>query len=365
MKYEHRFKMSVLTLALALTFGMRYQHSAFAQVPILNRGSVKLTPNNGNRLFNPYHVELKKTWDIALNDPVKLIAIGPVSDAKRSNLLMLIAGTLATDTQRTIRVAHWNDSRFLTDSELSVQSLGVDTLLLGRFHSGGVATPVAIPGKTKPPKQKKVAPSKGQQVLTNAGVYAWAGESLSRLSAVPPDVKLGISQEGRLDQMLVGAGDGTTSYEFINDEIRPSAVEPLDGGGFVMMGIGSQEFNGAQNMTLGLNIRYAQSFWRDRYHWIIGVVKGDAAPTSDSPNATSGDRIVIYTPKFAAREKQFWATKMDEMEEAWRSDPLPGRLLDVRVGDPKNEGKPGVLILTSENKDKDRHLYFFAISKTG
>ncbi len=365
MKHMNSFKLSLLTLTSVISFGICGLNSALAQAPILNRGSVKQQQINGNRLYNPYHVELKKTWDIALNEPVKLIAIGPVSDARRSNLLMLIAGSLATDTQRKIRVAHWNDSRFLTDAELSVQSLGVDTLLLGRFHSGGVAAPILIAGQKKTPKQKKAAPSKGQQVLTNAGVYAWSGEALARLSAVPPDVKLGISQEGRLDQMLVGAGDGTTSYEFINDELKPSAIEPLDGGGFVMMGIGSQEFNGAQGMTLGVNIRYAQSFWRDRYHWIIGVVKGDAAPTPDAPNATSGDRIVIYTPKFAARDKQFWATKMDEMEEAWRSDPLPGRLLDVRVGDPKNEGKPGVLILTSENKDKDRHLYFFAIAKTG
>jgi len=56
---------------------------------------------------------------------------------------------------------------------------------------------------------------------------------------------------------------------------------------------------------------------------------------------------------------------MDDLEESFRSDPLPGRVLDVRVGDPHNDGKPGILVLTSENDDKDRRLLFFAVSGNG
>ena len=321
--------------------------------------------NTGNRLFNPYRVEFRRDWDISLDDRVKLIALGPVSDSRKTNLVLLITGANVNDTQRKVRVTHWNESRFLTDSELSVQSLGTDTLLLGRFHAGSPLN-VPVPVSTQKGKPtKKVQPSKGVQVLTNAGVYAWAGDLLARLAPAPPDVKLSIVQEGRLDQMLVGSGNGATAFEFANDDLKPSPIEPLEGGGFVSMGVGMQEFNGSDGMTLGANIKYAQTFWRDRNHWMIGLVKGRSAPTTEAPNATTGDQLIVYTPKFGSRDKSFWETKLDDLEVAWKGEPLPGRVLDVRVGDPKNTGKPGILVLTSESDDKIRRLYFFAIGKTG
>ena len=343
--------------------------SVGAQVPPKNVNPIIVTPqvqnNNGNRLFNPYHMEFKRDWEINLDDRAKLIALGPVSDSRKTNLVVLISGNSTGDTQRKIKVMHWNDSRFLLDSELSVQSIGTDTLLLGRFQTANsLNAPVA--GQTeKTPKKKKSSISKGVQVLTNAGVYAWSGDLLARLASVPLDVKLSIVQEGRLDQMLVGAGNGTTSFEFVNDELKPSAVEPLDGGGFVSMGVGLQEFNGSDGMTLGANIKYVQSFWRDRNHWMIGLVKGRSAPTPDAPNATTGDRLVIFTPKFSSRDKSFWETRLEDMEETWRGESIAGRVLDVRVGDPKNTGKPGILILTSENEDKLQRLTFFSVSKVG
>ena len=47
----------------------------------------------------------------------------------------------------------------------------------------------------------------------------------------------------------------------------------------------------------------------------------DVPRSLDDPNATSGDRLVVYTPKFPSREKTFWESRADDMEEAWRSDP--------------------------------------------
>ena len=117
-------------------------------------------------------------------------------------------------------------------------------------------------------------------------------------------------------------------------------------------------YEGLKDFTT--NARFMQSYWRDRSKWEVCLEHGRSAPVEANPDATTGDRIVVYTPKLANRDKPFWKlTRADEFDLAWRSDPLPGRVLDVRVGDPKNEGKDGILVLTAENKDKERHLYFF------
>ena len=67
----------------------------------------------------------------------------------------------------------------------------------------------------------------------------------------------------------------------------------------------------------------------------------------------------MLAPRTGKSDLDFWAAKPADMEDTWRSDPFPGRILDVRIGDPRNEGKDGILILTSEKNDKERHLYFY------
>jgi hypothetical protein len=96
---------------------------------------------------------------------------------------------------------------------------------------------------------------------------------------------------------------------------------------------------------------------------MLGVAKGTPIKLPDNTMSTTGDKLVVYVPKFASRAKSFWQMKMEDFEEDWRSGPLPGRLLDVRVGDPKNDGKNGILVLTSENKDTEGHLYFYTQDK--
>ena len=122
--------------------------------------------------------------------------------------------------------------------------------------------------------------------------------------------------------------------------------------------IGTQPYEGSKDFTV--NVRYMQSFWQNGKRWIVGLERGKPAPTPDDPNATTGDRLVVYTPKLSNRDKTFWQlTHSSDFDELWKSDALPGRVLDVRVGDPKNEGKDGILVLTSENDSTERHLTFF------
>jgi len=324
----------------------------------------------GNRLNNPFRTQFKPAWNFTLQDPVKLIDVGPVTDTRRSNLLLLITGRTLTDTQRTLRILHWNGSRFDTDGEMVSQSIGIDTLLLGRFHPG-TPPPTVVPSSAqtpsgKPRKGRPATPAKTLQVLTNTGVFVWSEGRLQPLFARQlPDVKQSIVLDNRSDMVVVGAGDGSTPFEFTDTEMKLVPAQKLEGGGFAHFGIGLQPFPGSDGVNLSPGVRFAQAFWAGRTKWLIGLVRGKVAGTIADPTATTGDRLVVYTPKFPSRDKTFWETRMDDLEEAWRSDPLQGRVLDVRVGDPHNDGKPGILVLTAENDDKDRRVMFFAAAGNG
>ena len=333
-------------------------------------------PDPANRLYNPFRTQFKPVWNLAIQEPVKLIDVGPVTDAKRPNLVLLVTGRTAADTQRKLRVMHWNGNSFDTDGEAVSQSIGIDTLLLGRFHPGTIAPVAAAPTTTtvggkpqKPQKQPKPhnsAPGRTLQVLTNSGIYTWSGSALQTVFARQlPDVKQSIVLDNHPDMVVVGAGDGSAPFEFTQTEMRPAAREKLQGNGYARFGIGLQPFPGSDSVNLAPGIRYAQAIWTGRTKWLIGLVRGQPAPTVQDPTATKGDRLVVYTPKFQSHDKSFWDSRMDDLEEAWRGEPLPGRVLDVRVGDPHNDGKFGILVLTSENDDRDRRLIFFGASGTG
>ena len=326
--------------------------------------------DTSNRLNNAFRTQFKPLWNISLRDPALLMEVGPVTDAKRVNLVLLLTGLTATDTQRKLRVMHWNGNSFDTDCEVLSQSIGIDTLLLGHFHPG-MAAPQSLPSQpttasAKNHKPRPSAPSHTDQVLTNSGIYTWSSGTLQPVFARQlPDVKQSIVLDHRLDMVVVGAGDGSSAFEFSQTEMRPAAKDRLLGNGYAHFGIGMQAFPGSDTVLLAPGIRYVQSIWTGRMKWLIGLIRGRAAGTVLDPAATTGDRLVVFTPKFQSRDKSFWECKMDDFEQAWQSDPLVGRVLDVRVGDPHNDGKTGILVLTAENEDKDRRISFFVGAAAG
>lgn len=347
----------------------------------------------GNRAFHPYRFTFQRSWEVSFQESVRLIEIGPVTSNNKMNLVLLLGGSTPTDTRRVIRVMHWLEPRFVLDTEVTGQALGLDTLLLGRFHSGKLPTAAVLPeaidttkpqtkpdaveptptdkkddkknSKSKPKPPPKVNPNKGLQVMTTMGLYAWNQNSLLRLASVPPDVKIAIAQSGRLDSFLVGAGNGTTPYEFLENEVRPITQSLPSEDGYARSGVGTQSFQGSENLKLPGDLRYVQSAWNGRIRWLIALQRGTPAPTASDPDATSGDRLVVFVPRISARDKNFWTTRFEDMEEVWRSEPLPGKVLDVRVGDPKNEGKPGIVALISEKDGRESRILFFGIATAG
>ncbi len=324
-------------------------------------------------------ISFSKIWDYQLERPARLIDVGPVTDTKRNNLIVLQPSDNANEGGRALLVLHWDGLRFSSDGRLDVRGQSIDFLMAGKFRSSHVSpqdhSPFDRPSTVgRPPVNGTAAPRpvtpnvfNGQtlppiQVVSTDGVYVWQKGALAKLYPTPLDPRMGLvlGEQELDDRVICGTGDSATSYEIGLNRAQPSAEgAPTTGGGYARHGAGLQIFPGAEKMTLAPGIRYVQSIWDGKYKWMIGVARGSAAPTDQNPAASTGDRLVVYVPKFASRGKSFWQLTMDDFEEDWRSDSLPGHLLDVRIGEPKNDGKVGILVLTSENKDTEGHLYFY------
>jgi hypothetical protein len=302
---------------------------------------------------------------MTLPDPVKLIEVGQVTDNKRVSLLMLVGGTDVSDYRRKLLVAHWAGGQFTVDEVKEFPGTTVDSLLVGKFRPDTVtappvtpapaASPDGKPGKA-PPKRKAPPAPTSQQVVTTEGVYTWRSGHLTRLFTAPPNARLAMMMDGRPDLVVGGQGNQAQAYQMGDTQADLFAGNPPAGGeGYVRFGVGSQDYEGSEDLKMGLGVRYVQSYWSGRNHWMIGI----ARPQNVASGSTPSDRLVVLTPRAGKTDVDFWAIKPADMEETWRSEPFPGRILDVRIGDPRNEGKESLLVLTSEKDDKERHLYCF------
>ncbi len=318
----------------------------------------QVAPPRGRDAFR---LQFRKTWDISLPDPVKLVETGAVTDPKRDNLLMVVGGKDASDLKRTLLVTHWDGFRFVTDDSAEFTGAAMDTLLFGRFHTSQL--PVVKPATATKPASNKAA----NAIITTESVFEWNGKKLGRICLAPQIATMGLLGSQGSDQMLVGSGNTAALFEVTDTSNGPIVARSLtSNGGYVRSGIGLQELPTAGVTETEPGTRFAQSAWDNQNHWFITVVRGKTpAAAVGGISTTVGDQIVVSVPRMALRDKPFLMLRPGDFEETWRSDPLPGRVLDVRVGDPKNDRKEGVLVLTAENGDKDRHLYFYLPSVGG
>jgi hypothetical protein len=329
--------------------------SASAQFSV-NGGS---THYNSTREYNPQRMNFSQAWDWKLSDPVKLIDVAPVLNDREANLLLLVDSKQKADYRRKLVVTHWDGFRFVTDTSIDFFGATLDSLLAGRFRAvpkPATVTPVADKSDKK---VKRPAALPIRQIATTEGIYQWTGGTLARLYSAPPNLRLALTQDGSSDQMVINSGDNAVIYEAGDTDVHPSDYT-LTGEetGYPRFAIGAQPYDGMKEFLPG--VRYVQTYFNGHYRWQIGVLRGKSTNNRDLPDATTGDRLVVYVPRAENKDKPFvQLIRTDQYEEAWRSPPVPGRILDVRVGDPKREGKSGILVLTAENDDKDHHLYYF------
>jgi hypothetical protein len=307
----------------------------------------------GNRANNPFSVQLQRAWELRLNERVKLVEIGPVGGDKNNRLVLLVEGKNKDDYKRKLLVFKWNGLQFDTEYT-SPEFLGtsLDSLLVGAFRENK-------PGP-KPAKDKPAVKLPAYQIITTKSVYAHIGGSFTRLFDAPADVRAALMLDKTPAQIISGQGDSAAPYQMNETGVLPSAIEPpADGPGYMRFGVGTHDIP----LFFRGSVRYIQSHWNNKTRWLIGLQPGLPANWPDAPShATVSDRLIVFAPRLASREKSFWNTSPEDLEEVWRSEPLPGRVLDVRVGDPKNDGQEGILVLTSENNDQNRRLHFFAIT---
>jgi hypothetical protein len=301
-------------------------------------------------------------WDTALEGPVNLIEVGPTVEQEKINLLMLVGGRDRTDRSRKLLVTHWDGFKFAVDFAGDMESRGLDALVAGRFRVPPPSETAAV-AKTDAARPKPASPF---SIVTARGVYEWNGKTYAPVLRSPPDVKVGIIFDTMPGQLLSGSGEKCFLYELGDRDIQTSTREvPVMGEGFAELAVGSQDYSGSDGLTFGPSARYAQSFWRGTHRWVVGVIRGRPMGLADAPGLSSGDRLIVYGPKPADRTKSFWSLGMKELVELWRSDPLSGHVLDVRVGDPKMDGKTGIVVLMEEtNQGRRRHLQLFTPAPT-
>jgi hypothetical protein len=353
--------------ALSLCALMACGGQAFGQVRPQRPGGNGF---GGRSLFRTIFTQV---WTMKLDDPVKLIEVGQITDNKRINLLMLVGGTDVSDYKRKLLVTHWANGQFNVDEQKEFPGAAVDSLLAGRFRQDIITPPApATPAPTTtpdgkpakaPPKRKPAPAPTSLQVVTTEGVYTWRSGHLSRLFTAPPNTRLDMVVEPVPDVVVGGQGNQAQAYVMGDTQAEPFPGNPPSAGdGYVHFGVGTQDYEGSEDLKMALGVRYVQSYWKDNSHWMIGIVRPQNTQIGNNTNPngkTVGDRLVVLTPKAGKTDLDFWAIKPVDLEESWRSDPFPGRILDVRIGDPRNDGKEGLLILTSENNDTERHLYFY------
>lgn len=306
--------------------------------------------SQSNRGSGSSFLQFRRAWDLPLNEPVKLIEIAPVGTDANNRLLLLVGGRNKDDYKRKLLILKWNGLQFDTEYT-SPEFLGstVDTLLAGPFLSNA-----------RPAKEKRAGRSGSHQIVTTRSVFAVAGTTYSRLFDAPADIHAALFLGQPSARLVVGQGDNATAYEMNDTGVFPSTFEPPgDGAGYVRSGVGTQQ----PPLIFRSNLRYVQSHWEKEGRWVLCLQPGSPARQAEVPeHATVGDRLVVCTPRPDRRALSFWRTRPEDMEEAWRSEPLPGRVLDVRVGDPRNDGQFGILVLTAANNDRDRHLHFFVLA---
>ncbi len=298
-------------------------------------------------------------WSEPVPENTKLIEVGRVKHNDENYLVLLSDSRNSKDTQRTLTLAKWSGARFIPEGNWYLKGAATDALLVGEFRfltAGGAGVT-----KENIKQTTKNAPkSRNTQVVTSDGIFEWNGKEMERIALSPVGVKLAIAQGKRPGIMVAGIGDTTSSFTFDGTALQTVTefVPPAEDETYAYYGCGTQTYPGSEQMKVGAGARYVQSYWKNRNYWMLGYQPGKVNPLPDNPQATLGDRVVLFTPKPNNLSKSFWATSPTDMEIAWQSDAFPGRILDVRIGDPKNEGKEGIVLLIATNEERERRLYF-------
>jgi hypothetical protein len=284
----------------------------------------------------------------------KLIDTGKVKHEQINYLAVLATGQNPKELRRTLYFMRWNGSRFVSESSLNLNGSLIDTLLIGHFRTFTISNITSDKGKSG-------IQARTIQVVTSESILEWNGKDWIKIALTPLGIKGQIEMGKRYNLLITGAGDQTQAQSLETNSLQAISnfTPPIEEDTFFQFGIGSQEFPGVESLRMGQGSRYIQSHWKAQNRWLAGLLPGKLTPTQEDPKATTGDRLLLFAPRLSAQGKSFWASGQGDMDEVWRSDAFPGQILDVRIGDPRNDGKEGILVLVSENEGRDRRLYFF------
>lgn len=330
---------------------MRLRLSLFVALMVVGKACLAQVVPGFQKNPDPFQVSFAEAWSTPLDGKVKLIESASILHNDTQSLIELLAGPKPDDPRRTVVVAHWDGFRFATDTSFSFLGWEGDPLMCGRFVLPVVSPPI------KGAKKKPEAPIT-HQLLVASGIYAWTGGAFEQICPCPPQVKLAIIHPPSPSLLLGGVADATQVWEAGETQYKPVAYQltPSEDS-YLHYGIGTQKFRGEQDFLP--HTHPVQVWWNSRERWFICVQSGSMDPKR--PDMSTGDEVVVYIPRARNRDRTFWElTSVDDYLEGWRSAALPGHVLDVRIGDPKNNGHIGMLVLLEDPETSKRTLLFYS-----
>ena len=149
-------------------------------------------PGNGFGQRSLFRTIFTQAWTMQLDDPVKLIEVGQVTDNnKRVNLLMLVGGKDVSDYKRKLLVTHWANGQFNVDEQKEFPGATVDALLVGPVSAGhrhtvgsGDASPNHDPGRQT--RQSASETQTSSRSYLAAGGHDRRSLYLAQRPSVPP-----------------------------------------------------------------------------------------------------------------------------------------------------------------------------------
>lgn len=275
---------------------------------------------------------LRVAWKAPFDAAVLRIA---VADTVGDGRLRVVA--LAPGPKGGVRLTiyRWENKAFV--SEWSTEwSEGPAAMAVGRFASGVPAAQIVIPQGCYLWDGKVYVHRPLSRPLTPVGVIRRKDGEESILAREGADYAVyAVDPAGEGDNWLIPGkplapigSAGESEYRFGLLRAAPNELEagtPPEYAAIGLLGLWDVRGNGKPLRFLG------------RY-------------TSKGQDAGS---YLVLAQAFNAREAK----------EVWRSQPLEGPILDVSLGDPRGEGREGLVVLVADNRTKGRLLYLFTMER--
>ncbi len=297
-------------------------------------GQISDTPKPvDNKAVSAQNPLLKMAWKTPFDAPIYRLAIADTAgDGKPRLIALLQEGNNAL----RLSVYRWDGKTFISEWSTPVEK-SVTAMAVGRFAPG-------VPSA---------------QIVTAQGCYLWDGKEFTLKPFSRPLAPVGIVRHREGEESLLAREGGEYAVYAIDPKgvgddwlVPGKPLTPLGAAGEMDYLFGLLRAAPTE-LEAGTPPEYAAV-------GLLGLwdVRRDGKPLRFlgrySSRSNDAGSHLVFAQEFSS----------NAIKEVWRSPGLDGPILDVALGDPKGEGKEGLLVLAVDPKSKGRVLYLFVADKT-